>query len=131
MTAHLSRRSLLRAAPALAVPVTLTAPLPARASATDPLPGLYTQRKAAEAAWLAVSSTEGSPEEKAAWAEFRRLEDLIEVTVATSPEGVAAQLKYMKESYNSGVPDDDRPALHDVPFAFVDVVLEGLGRIGQ
>ena len=32
MTVHLSRRSLLRAAPALAVPVTLIAPLPTMTS---------------------------------------------------------------------------------------------------
>ena len=34
---------------------------------------------------------EDTPPEQAAWAEFRRLEDLIEVTVASTPEGVAAQ----------------------------------------
>jgi hypothetical protein len=45
MTAHLSRRSLLRAAPALAVPITLAAPLPALAAIPapwrpEPRPGL-------------------------------------------------------------------------------------------
>ena len=115
MTAHLSRRSLLRAAPALAVPVTLTAPLPAQA-ATDPLPLLMAQRKAAEERWLALSGNDEAPEERAAWAEFRRLEDLSEETAPTSPEGVAAQIEFIKASYGNG----QGTAVSDVPVALLD-----------
>lgn len=129
----LSRRSLLAAAPvALAAPTLATSGAGSVSATTlDPLPGLLAQRAHAEKAWLAAE--EDSPEADVLWREFGRLEHMIEATVATSPEGVAAQIAYMKESYGpSSCVMPERPTLEgEVPFAFLDVILEGLGRIGR
>ena len=45
---------------------------------------------------------EDSPEDKAAWQVFIDAEKAIETTVANTAEGVAVQIKYMKESYYGG-----------------------------
>lgn len=134
MPLDLSRRAMLGAVPALAVPVTLLAPLPARAAplvASDPLPGLLADVHRCRTAWNAVNDADDTPEERAAWAAFMAAEKAVETTVATSPEGIAAQIEYIKGSYvgsHYGEPLDRADAL---PVAFLNVILEGLGRIGQ
>ncbi|EYD73844.1 hypothetical protein Rumeso_04579 [Rubellimicrobium mesophilum DSM 19309] len=140
MTAHLSRRSLLRAAPALVMPVTLTAPLPALAGAVatpDPLPGYVRDFKAALEQWLAASDEPGGGNFDTLaclhWnAEMNHLRELIQDTVATSPEGLAAQIEFIKADYDAGPPCAyDYPTVDDVPVPFLDLILEGLRGIAQ
>lgn len=124
-----TRRALLWATPALAA-----APYPLQATTVspDPLPGLFALSEQLREEWLAIGQIHGedSPEDKAAWEAFRATEDQIEATVATSPEGVAAQIRYMIESYGPGlVEPPERPVVSDVPVAFLNLILEGLGRI--
>jgi hypothetical protein len=96
----------------------------------DPLPGLLALREQQRLDWLAMGQLHGgdSPEDKAAWDAFAATE----TTMATSPEGVAGQIRYLIGSYGPGlIEPPERPAINDVPFAILDVILEGLGRIGQ
>jgi hypothetical protein len=73
-----------------------------------------------------------TPAAAVAYAEFRRLEDLMEEMVASSPEGIAAQIECMRESFDEGWLDASKKHTVDgVPLAFLDVILAGLGRIAQ
>jgi hypothetical protein len=124
----LTRRALLAASPALVAPALLAAPALADAQPADPLPALWAECQRAEAAWLAAPDE--TPEADALWHEFRRIEDAIEETVATTPAGLLAQLDYMAASYGSGslVPEENTHA-HDVPLSFLDTLKAGLGRL--
>lgn len=104
-----------------------SAPLPVPTA--DPLPGLLAEHERHEANWLAAP--EGSPEAEAAWEAFGRAEEAMETTVATSAEGIAAQIAYMKASYGSGLAEDlpGPPMVYDVPHAFLDVILAGVRRV--
>lgn len=103
--------------------------------AADPLPRLLAERAQREREWLAVPETmDGSPVEKAAWDAFAAAEEAIETTVASTPEGVAAQIEYIKLSYGDPRLEPDPfcpPVVEDVPVALLDVMLDGLRRIGQ
>jgi hypothetical protein len=107
MTAHLSRRSLLRATPALAMPLALGIPAAASASPTDPLPALVDAYFAAQGAFEAGSyEPDGGNLTNttclAANAEMDRLRPLIEGTTATTADGIIAQLAYIEEDFSNG-----------------------------
>lgn len=128
MNALVSRRSFIGAVPTLAAPMAL---LPASvleaAASSDPILALVEARARHEAAWKAAP--EGSAEDQAAWDAFRAAEDAIEGTVATTPEGLVAQIDYMKASYGAGMVDVNpfaRATVDDVPVAFLDVIVAGL-----
>ncbi len=98
----------------------------------DPLPDLFAQRAQREREWLALK--EGTPAARAAWDAFSAAEAAMAAAVASTPEGVAAQIEYIKASYGDPLvtPDPERPATAGgVPVAFLNVILEGLRRIGQ
>jgi|GEM_PF-3307053 len=87
--AVMHRRAFLAAAPAL--------PLSAVSASvkTDPHPRWLCQWRAVQDAWSAAE--EGSPADQALWAQFRALSDQLLFTPVATPEGAAAQLRYLVE----------------------------------
>ncbi|WP_406736443.1 hypothetical protein [Thioclava sp. GXIMD4215] len=91
----LSRRTLLTAAPALGL-----AGLPVAASTPeDPHPALLVAWRESRVAWDRACEVYGdeAPEEKAAWKEYTRLEQLIYSTPAKSVGGAMAQIEWLLE----------------------------------
>jgi hypothetical protein len=104
----ISRRSLLKAAPAAAV--ILAAPAVAMSDPDAAILAAWERREAAYTRYNALPIHEGpgdySPEEQAEWAIIDAAEDVIRNTVATTPQGAAIQL-WTQLSHNVSQRDDE------------------------
>lgn len=122
---RITRRSILRGAPAAALALTASAatafqgPVPAE---PDPLPGWFEEWRRNRASWTAmVMETDETPESEALWDRRMELERLIANTPAKTKEGIAAQIGWViEEAGNDMVFDGHREAL--------EMALAGLKR---
>lgn len=123
----LSRRSLLRASPALLVPG-LLADVASASPTSDTLPALV-------AAYFAAAASFDVEDDELAAADLLgdmdRIGDEIEATVATTSAGLIAQITYLQKSYGSdGIPAYEGGPEHlDVPSPLLDLLKAGLGRL--
>lgn len=123
-----ARRAVLQGA--LAAPAAVALGLPALALPADPLPGLVRDFKAALAGFTAAADEPGAgdfdtPECLHFEAEMNRLRALIICTPATTAEGIAAQVEFIKVEYEGGTLAAVGNIVNDVPVALLDTIVRG------